>query len=148
MGLMNSSVTLFFVRLADTLRQVIGGGTRAMDERVVCHFYALPSFVAVHGIIPAGNAGDLPGGGGHMRFQFLNKTQPAFGIRVAAVGEGMNQYIPKIVLMTSAQDRFEMVDVGMNPPSLTNPIRCSFCPFYGRVRSTEAEPGFAGTPGA
>ncbi len=70
----------------------------AVDQGVVGDLHALPTLVAVHGVIPADDRSDLARRSGQMLLQLLDEALAAARVGIAAVHEAMDERIVDLVL--------------------------------------------------
>src|SRR5882724_2255313 len=102
--------------------------TLSVHQPIVGEPDPLPAFVPVHSVIPPADGGDLPDRLVQVLLQLPDKTQPAPGIRIPPICECMDIYLLQCLLFTDVGDRFQVIDMGMHPPSLTSPRRWSGLP--------------------
>ena len=87
----------------------------AVNHRAIRLLDALPTVVAVHGVVAAGNARDLPDAVfAHLLLEPAQEVDPALRWRVAAIGEAVHVDVRDLVFPRHAQERKEVLDVRMN----------------------------------
>ena len=87
----------------------------AVHHRAVGFFDALPAIVAIHRVVAAADAGDLAHAiFANFLFELAQKIDAAFGRRVAPVHEAVDENFCDFVFARHAQERKEVLDVGMN----------------------------------
>ncbi len=103
---------LAVIRLSHTLCRVVVAAAfaNAVHHCVEGLLLALPTTVAIHGVVAAAHGRDLANTVlAHLLLQLLNVAGAVGGQRVAAVHEGVHEHALHSVLLSHAQDGVEMV---------------------------------------